>query len=233
MTRRPTPFPAGPAIFRAAFRKLGLRPPVPAFEVEFFPYSALTHTIRLRGGLALVRLAALMREAPRSVLEALAALLLARLYRRSVPNQLSTPYLNFVRSPRLRRRLAQHRRRTFKGFQPVGRVYDLGKVFSRLNRTYFNSRLKRPHLGWTGRQARTVLGRYDPVPQAITISSFLDRPQVPAYVLKFVLFHEMLHMAHPGRLRRHRSHFHTSEFRRAEKRFRHHAAAEAYLRHLL
>lgn len=233
MIRRTTPFPAGPAIFRSAFRKLRLKPPVPAFEVEFFPYSTLTHTIRLRGGLAFVRLAAVMGEAPRSVLEALATLLLARLYRRRLPNELSSPYLNFLRCPRLRRRLAHHRRRTLKRFQPVGRVYDLGKIFSRLNRIYFHGRLRRPHLGWTGRQARTLLGRYDPAPQAITISSFLDRQEVPAHVLEFVLFHEMLHMAHRGRLRRHRSHFHTSEFRRAEKRFRHHAAAEAYLRRLL
>ncbi len=206
---------------------------MPAFEVEFFPYSDLTHTIRLRAGLALVRLASLMCDAPRPVLESLATLLLGRLYRRSIPDAVSAPYLSFVRSPLLQRKLVHYRRRlTSRASQPVGKFYNLHRMFSRLNHTYFEGRLRTPRLGWTGRQARTVLGRYDPIPRAITLSSFLDRRQVPRYVVKFVLFHEMLHMTHPGRHSPCRSHFHTREFREEEKRFRLHAQARDYLRRL-
>lgn len=230
MSRCSLPFPAGPAIFRRTFRKLRLRRPIPAFEVEFFPYSDLTHTIRLRRGLAFVRLATLMQDAPRPVLESLAAMLLGRLYRRSVPKAVSTPYLSFVRSLLLQRKLVHHKRRfASKVCQPVGTFYDLRQLFSRLNRIYFEGRFRRPRLGWTGRQACTRLGRYDPIPQAITLSSFLDRRPVPRYVVEFVLFHEMLHMTHPGQHNLCRSYFHTREFRKEERRFRRYAEARAYL----
>jgi hypothetical protein len=50
--------------------------------VEFRPYAGLTHTIRLREEVAIVRLSDVMRGAPLLIFEAVAAMLLARLYRR-------------------------------------------------------------------------------------------------------------------------------------------------------
>jgi hypothetical protein len=206
---------------------------MPAFHVEFYPYSGLTHTIRLRGGLALVRLAAFMRNAPPHVLESLAAVLLGRLFRSSFSKSVSESYLSFVRSPSLQRKLIRHKRKLApKAYQPAGKRYHLRKLFSRLNRAYFRGRLKVPRLGWTGRQARTILGRFDPIRDAITLSSFLDRQEVPRFVTEFVLFHEMLHLAHPSRRSGWRCRFHTPEFRNEEKRFRNYSEATRYLRHL-
>jgi hypothetical protein len=81
----PAPFPAGSGIFQRLYTRLGLRGRPPHFRVEFFPYANLTHTIRLRDDVAEVRLSDALRRAPLPVLEAAAALLLARVHRRRAP----------------------------------------------------------------------------------------------------------------------------------------------------
>ena len=63
----------------------------------------------------------------------------------------------------------------------------------------------------------------------VAISRSLDDKKVPAYVVEYVLFHEMLHIAHPTRHVNGRRYNHTAAFRRDERRFTHYEAAEHWI----
>src|SRR5271170_5436518 len=97
-SRRAIPFPAGAAIFRRMFVRLGCRGRSPHFSVVFYPYASLSHTIRLRGEEADARLSDLMRGAPLEAMEAAAAILLAKLYRLRLPAPLHARYCQFAES---------------------------------------------------------------------------------------------------------------------------------------
>src|SRR4029077_8380003 len=103
---RPSPVPGSAAFFQRLYTRLGCRGRPPRFEVEFYPYANLMHTIRLREEAACVRLWEALRGAPRTVLESAAAILLSRVYRRRAPVEILGAYRQFVLSPRTRRRVA-------------------------------------------------------------------------------------------------------------------------------
>jgi hypothetical protein len=105
-------------------------------------------------------------------------------------------------------------------------------MFTRLNRRYFAGRLRRPRLGWSRRNWRAQLGFFDPALDQIVLNRRLDRAAVPAFVVEYVLFHEMLHVKHPLRATRCHMQAHTREFLQEEKRFQHHVAARRYLNRL-
>ena len=102
---------------------------------------------------------------------------------------------------------------------PRGRAHDLGALFDRLNRRLFARKLRKPALGWSPHEARRQLGHYDPAHDAIVVSRALDRPDVPVLAVEYVLYHEMLHVKHPVRLRGSRRCVHTPEFLADEQRF--------------
>ena len=80
--------PGGDRIFQRIYTRLGCQGRPPEFVVNYHPYAGLTHTIRLHGDTAHVRLSDVMRRATREVIESAAALLLGRLYRRRAPREL-------------------------------------------------------------------------------------------------------------------------------------------------
>jgi hypothetical protein len=57
----------------------------------------------------------------------------------------------------------------------------------------------------------------------------LDSAAVPKFVVEYVLFHEMLHIAHPAKHKNGRRYHHTPAFRRDERRFAHFHAAEKWI----
>jgi hypothetical protein len=221
-------------MFQRLFTRLGCTGRPPHFEVEFYPYANLTHTIRLHEEIATVRLSDLLRRAPAPVVEAAAALLLARLYRLRLPEPFERRYREFVLGGATRRRVLALRRRRARRANGIARGthHDLGPLFARLNRQYFGGRLRPPRLAWSACPWRTQLGCYDPALHQIILNARLDRRSVPRHVVEYVLFHEMLHAKHPVRRARCGLELHPAEFRREEKRFRHYAAARRYLARL-
>jgi predicted metal-dependent hydrolase len=101
-----------------------------------------------------------------------------------------------------------------------------------LNRRYFAVRLRRSQLGWSARAWRTQLGCFEPGLDQIVINSRLDRASVPAFVVEYVLFHEMLHVKHPMRVASCGLQAHSAKFRREEKRFAQYACARRFLKRL-
>jgi len=104
-----------------------------------------------------------------------------------------------------------------------GVVYDLERIFRRLNRRFFRNRVQARIL-WGRRvhreRRRTIrLGYYCDTDKKIVINPALDRRSVPRYVVEWIVFHEMLHQV-VGFIRI-RGMFvaHSPEFRRREQSF--------------
>ena len=112
---------------------------------------------------------------------------------------------------------------------PQGRVYNLDRMFSRLNRRFFDSRLEKPTITWSQRRTRRILGHHDRVYETITISKSLDSLEVPEWFVEYILYHEMLHIKHPARLVNGRRYYHTSAFRADERRFPYYDDAQRWL----
>jgi hypothetical protein len=230
---RRRPVPGGERIFQRIYTRLGCEGRPPHFVVEYHPYADLTHTIRLRNDTAHVRLSDVLGYAPRTVVEAAAAILLGRLYRRRPPADLIETYRRFSYARSTRRRLLVTRQRRARRMEhcPAGRYHDLEPLFERLNSTYFQSALTRPRLGWSSRVWRTQLGCFDPALHQIVLNRQLDREDVPQYVVAYVLYHEMLHLKHPIRFARCRRESHSPLFRAEEKAFTDYARATGFLAH--
>ncbi len=225
------PRPGDARIFQRMYTRLGCQGRPPHFVVEFYPYANLTHTIRLREDAARVRLSDLLRGAPLAVIEAVAALLLARLYRRRAPLELLEVYREFTVSQSRRRHVQRIRRARGRGLKrsPRGQFHDLAPMFARLNRQYFQGRLRQPVLGWSARAWRAQLGCFDPGLGQIVLNTRLDRAGVPAHVVEYVLYHEMLHVKHPLRAAGCGLQAHSAQFRREEKRFGDYERARRFL----
>ncbi len=223
--------PGGERIFQRIYTRLRCEGRPPHFIVEYHPYANLTHTIRLRDDTAHVRLSDVLGHAPLAVVEAAAAILLGRLYRRQPPHELIEIYREFSYAGTTRQRLLSLRRKRARKLEhrPAGAHHDLAPLFDRLNRRYFGNSLRRPRLGWSKQAWRSQLGCFDPALSQIVINRQLDQRGVPEYVVAYVLYHEMLHLKHPMRFARCRRESHSAQFRAEEKQFAHYARAMRFL----
>jgi hypothetical protein len=114
----------------------------------------------------------------------------------------------------------------------AGVSHDLSASFDRVNAGYFAGTMARPHLVWSRSVTGRKFGHYDPATDTVMISASLDASNVPAYVIDFVVYHELLHKTHETRWQGDRASVHTPAFRHAERRFHQYAQAEAFLRKL-
>ena len=90
----------------------------------------------------------------------------------------------------------------------------------------------RPLLTWSGQVAKRSLGHYDPAHNTIVVSRVFDDPRVPRFAIEYLLYHEMLHLKHPVKLRGSRRCVHSAEFVEEERRFPQFEEAKRFLRAL-
>ena len=83
-------------IFSYEYRELRPRAPIPEFHIEFFPFSNINNTIRLRDSKVLVRVSDLLSGAPPDVLHAIAHILLAKLYRKEIETRHAARYRRYL-----------------------------------------------------------------------------------------------------------------------------------------
>jgi len=219
-------------IFAEAYHGLENERPCPAIRVEYYRFVGINHTVRLREGRLLVRLSDLFRRAPAPVMEALASILLAKLYRHEVPRAARAAYREYCNTPQMRRRAQASRRRRGRKLLagPEGSRYHLTALFDELNRQYFKGRLPPVRLGWSLRRSRRILGHFDPSHRSITLSRWLDHPRVPEVVVRYVLFHEMLHAKFLAGTYFDVRNPHSRQFREEEQTFRGHEEARNWIR---
>jgi hypothetical protein len=186
----------------------------------------------LRQGELYIRLSDLLEGAPDTVLHAIAHILLAKLYRKPVDRAQSARYRRHVAGHDVaaKARLVRQMRGRKHIHSPRGHHYHLEEIFDDLNRRFFHGLMGRPQLTWSQSQARRSLGHYDPAHNAIVISRVFDDPRVPQYAVEYILYHEMLHLKHPVKLRGSRRCVHSKEFVAEENLFPDVASAKQFLR---
>jgi len=208
-------------IFTRVFRSIKPRTPLPVCHVHFRKFANANSSVRLHDGEISVKITDLLEGAPAPILEALAHILLSKLYRKPVPPIYQQRYRLYLNRRDMRRSL--HLLRQIRGRKFIsgaqGVRYNLEEIFEDLNARFFNGLMARPELGWSRRPSRTTLGHYDPSHNAIILSSIMDRHQVPRLAVEYVMFHEMLHLRYPVDHRGARRCLHIPEFRAAEREF--------------
>jgi hypothetical protein len=221
-------------IFEEQYRGLRPRAPIPPFDIRFRRFTSLNTTIRLREGRLHVRLSDLLEHAPASVHHAIAHILLAKLYKKPIAPTHADRYRRHVSSEAVSRQ-AEHIRQT-RGRKRIltaqGHYFDLNEVFDSLNARFFHGLLGRPILTWSAHHARRMLGHYDAAHNTIVVSRVFDRPDTPRSAIEYLLYHEMLHLKHPVRVKAGRRCVHSREFQAEERLFPHLEEAKAYLRRL-
>lgn len=208
-------------LFQESYRELRPHAPLPEMKVEFYAFANINNTIRLREGRLLVRVSDLLEGSPESVLRALAHILLAKMYRKPIEREHSTRYRRHISGHDLSRKahLVQQVRGRKRLDSARGHTYDLENIFEDLNSRFFHGLLARPRMTWSREHARNRLGHYDPAHNAIVISKVFDHPRVPQFVAEYIVYHEMLHLKHPVKLRGSRRCVHSPEFQAEEKLF--------------
>lgn len=227
--------PRAEEIFASVFQRLHPRTRLDEVKVEFRPFANVNSNIRLSEGRLHARISDMLEGAPEAVLEALAFILISKLYRRPVPPQCRRRYTRFVNQRHLRRQL--HLVRQVRGrkhvLTPKGECYDLEEIFQQLNARYFHGLLGMPVLGWSRVRSRVKLGQFDPSHNTIAISRLFDSPRVPPKVVEYLLYHEMLHLKHPVEHGATRRRVHPADFQEDERRFEHYEDARRALARLL
>jgi hypothetical protein len=221
-------------IFHESYRELRPLSSPPELKIAFFPFANVNNTIRLREGRLLVRLSDLLEGAPDTVLRAIAHILLAKMYRKPIDRGQAARYRKYVGSHEIVRKahLVRQMRGRKKLRSAQGVFYDLDAVFEDLNLRFFHGLLARPRMSWSQNKTRRILGHYDPAHNAIIISRIFDHPVVPRFAVEYIVYHEMLHLKHPVRLRGSRRCVHSAEFHAEEKLFPRLAEANAFLRRI-
>jgi len=135
--------------------------------------------------------------------------------------------------------IEQHRARFVAASRPQsalraeGHHHDLRAIAAELGRRHFGGRVE-VRITWGKRvqpkrgQRSLQLGTYLPEERLIRIHPVLDQSWVPSYFVEAVVFHEMLHHDMPAVVQNGRRHYHTSAFRKRERSFEYHAAAEQW-----
>ena len=221
-------------IFQETYSDLRPGSSLPELKIEFFAFANVNNTIRLRNGRLLVRLSDLLEGAPDAVLRAIAHILLAKMYRQPVDRAHAARYRKYVASHEIVRKahLVRQMRGRKRLHSPRGHFYDLDAIFEELNTRFFHGLMARPRMSWSQTKTRRILGHYDPAHNAIIISRIFDHPSVPRYVVEYIVYHEMLHLKHPVRLRGSRRCVHSAEFQAEEKLFPRVKEAGAFLKRL-
>ena len=207
---------------------------MPPLEIKFRRFTSLNTTIRLREGHLIVRLSDLLELAPESVHEAIAHILLAKLYRKPIAAMASDRYRRYVQSEAVSKQA--ERIRQIRGRKRIssskGHVWDLDEVFESLNQRFFHGLMGRPTLTWSAHVAKRMLGHYDAAHNTIVVSRVFDRPGTPRFAIEYLLYHEMLHLKHPVKVRAGRRCVHSREFQAEERLFPEHELAREYLKRL-
>lgn len=217
--------------YEEAYRFYDPKRKTPPIHVSFYPYIGINHTIRIRDGEIFVRVGDISREMPLPAHRGLAYVLVGKLLRKRIPPGAREIYSAYIKSDEVREKARDNKRE--RGRKVVttskGAVYDLDEIFARLNETYFRNAIPKPSLTWSAKKTYRILGHHDATHDHIAISRSLDSVSVPQFVVEYVVFHEMLHIAHPTKHVNGRRYNHTAAFKRDERKFAYFEEAELWI----
>ncbi|MCP4680266.1 MAG: M48 family metallopeptidase [Deltaproteobacteria bacterium] len=124
-----------------------------------------------------------------------------------------------------------------KPVNPRGNHHDLSVVLDRVNQTYFEGKVQ-VKIGWgraptkrrkrRGRTISRALATYSFDDRTIRVSPILDSPDVPDYVIDWIVYHEMLHDVLPVEKDGGKRRYHTHRFKVLERAFVQYEEAKAW-----
>jgi hypothetical protein len=218
-------------IYRNILLTLDRTDRIPEVKVGFYPYVGINNKIRLQENRIEIRISDILHTAPVEIHQALAEILVRKLYRKRVPAKYLEIYRGYIRQGELRERSIETRKRrgrkVLNGSQ--GQNYDLDEIFDLINQIYFQSVIPKPRLTWSAQRTYRILGHHDSTHETIVISKSLDDLRVPRFVVEYVVYHEMLHIKHPTQIQNGRRAIHTPAFRRDERDFAFFSDAEEWI----
>ncbi len=186
-------------------------------EAVFHPYRSPRHTVEWTPWRIRVKVSNHFIAAPMAILEHLAIILLSKVYKLKVDGEVRRAYRIYISS--LEDKLPKRRTHGLSGYSARGKNYDLNFLFDEVNKEYFNLSIKRPVIGWSKKNSFTRLGFYDATRNLIVISRIFDEARVPEKLVRYLLYHEILHIHFPTIEKNGRKIIHSKEFKRAEHRF--------------
>lgn len=196
----------------------------PPPKVAFYPYANGASTVREREGRVRFRLSDRLQGAPDQVLEGVVAILLCRFL--GLPDARADAaavraYRAFLHEERQAAPgEAPARRRGRKHIDPVGAHRSLLESYLRVTLDMGLTLPRVPTLSWSKTVSRHRFGHWDADHNAVVISQVLDDPDVPEFVLDYVVYHELLHIVHPAKMGSGTKRIvHSAAFKRDERRF--------------
>jgi predicted metal-dependent hydrolase len=186
-------------------------------DVKYHRFRSLKHTLEWTPWRIRIKVNEHFKNAPDSILENLAIILLARIYKVRVGKEIRNPFNEYNES--LRATLPAKKFNRYDSYSGKGRKYDLSSIFDQLNQIYFSNNLQMPVLGWSKKKSFWRLGFYDKERNLLVISRVFDQAGVPEKVVRYLVFHEMLHIYFPAQRKNGRRIIHSRKFRETEKQF--------------
>lgn len=114
----------------------------------------------------------------------------------------------------------------------AGRYHDLADSFERVNAAYFEDKIDKPTLAWTRNPTFRKFGHYDQLRDTVVVSATLDHEHVPAVVVDFIMYHELLHKVMGVAWSNGRRRVHPPAFQKRMRLFKNHDEAEKILQKL-
>ena len=200
-------------------------------DARFAPFKEFKITWSNRRGLMELRISDYLAGAPEPVLISLMGTISNMIARK--PFVYEEEYTEWVTSDEfpLRNRETYLRRSKNLSRTPAGKVYNIVDSVDRL----LDMGLLKPadidnsFFSWTVRPNVGRIGFCSTMMKVVGISSALDDPSTPEYVLDYVVYHESLHLRQGYRPQKRA---HDSDFRREERAFPRYREAERCLRGL-
>jgi len=198
-------------------------------SAEFYPYRSLRHTIEWNRKTITIKVGQYFNNAPDHIIEILAIILLAKIYKNKVDLKIRKIYNQYAH--KLQEDIPKKRRKIPIEYESDGMYFNLRFLFDKINKTYFENNLAVKYLGWSKNKSYTRLGYYDQERNLLVISKIFDSRKVPQNVVEFLLYHEMLHIMLPSQKINGRRKIHTNEFRELEQRFPDFKQIEKWIKH--
>lgn len=187
-------------------------------KANYYPYKTVSHTIRIKNGTVVIRLSDKLQDAPDEILESIITILFNKLFRVKTSLAMRKTYRDYINT-HIIPNINPAERKISKHYKAKGNYFDLDTVFEKINNIHFNSSIKKPHLGWSLNKSIRRLGFYDHERNLLVVSKVFDHRNVPAYVVDYIMYHEMLHILFPVERQNGRRIVHSKEFKNQEIRF--------------
>lgn len=201
----------------------------PEPHVAFYLSRNGTSTVRERDGRLRFRISHRLEAAPEVVLEGVVGLLLSKVHRLPLgkaDKDAVRAYKEYLEASQAAKPQVLGR----KHIDPVGTHRSLLESYLRVSLDLGLILPKVPTLSWSKTVARHRFGHWDADHNAVVISQVLDDPDVPEFVLDYVLYHELLHIMHPAKMGSGTKRIvHSAAFRREERKFPRWPEAEKWI----